>query len=234
MGHRILLTAAEPRVRRLLLRHLAEAGFDVSTATDGPTAMALLAEAPPDLLIVEQRLPDLDGLEVCRATRRLHRTPLLPVLVLTGNNREEDRIAALEAGADALVSKPFSPRELVLRVMAVLRRTARGQQHGARDADKRIRVGPVVIEPDGPRVLVRGQSVQFTATEFRLLVALARAPGRVYGRAELLAAICNRRGTGLSRTVDTHIRRLRARLAGAEDLIETVRGLGYRCRRFPD
>lgn len=232
--HTILIAASEPRMRRLTLRHLADAGFDVRTARDGHAALALLNESIPDLLIIEHRLPVLDGLALCRSIRRLYRAPALPVMVLMGNDCEDDRIAALEAGADAVVGKPISPRELALRIRAVLRRTAPSQRHGARSGAARICVGPLVIEPDGPRVLVRGQSVPFTATEFRLLVTLARAPGRVHGRAELLAAICSRPRTGPSRTVDAHVRRLRARLAGAEDLIETVRGLGYRCRRPPD
>jgi two-component system phosphate regulon response regulator PhoB len=229
VAQRILVVEDEGNILELLVYNLRAAGFEVDTATDGRMALEKLAAMPPDLVLLDLMLPEVDGLEVCRQIRRAEATRLLPIIVLTARKDEVDRIVALELGADDFMVKPFSLRELVLRVRAVLRRAESVTVPDGGDEEV-IRAGPLVIEPAVPRVLLQGRVVALTTTEFRLLLALARRPGRVRSREELLSTAWGHESHGYDRTVDTHVRRLRAKLGEAQDLIETVRGLGYRFR----
>lgn len=229
MAQRILVVEDERDILELLEYNLRAAGFEVDTAPDGRLALEKLAARPPDLLLLDLMLPEVDGLEVCRLVRREETTRLLPIIVLTARTDELDRVVALELGADDFMVKPFSVRELVLRIRAVLRRS-QGTAPPAEDGET-IRQGPLVLEPTGPRALLNGQALPLTVTEFRLLLALARRPGRVRSREELLSTAWGHESRGYDRTVDTHVRRLRAKLGEAHYLVETVRGVGYRFRR---
>ncbi|MFA6111661.1 MAG: response regulator transcription factor [Candidatus Latescibacterota bacterium] len=229
MAQRILVVEDERDILDLLGYNLRGAGFEVDTATDGRIALEKLAATPPDLLLLDLMLPEVDGLEVCRVVRREEATRLLPIIVLTARTDELDRVVALELGADDFMVKPFSIRELVLRIRAVLRRS-QGTVPPPEDGET-IRHGPLVLEPAGPRALLNGQALPLTVTEFRLLLALARRPGRVRSREELLSTAWGHESQGYDRTVDTHVRRLRAKLGEAHYLVETVRGVGYRFRR---
>ena len=180
-----------------------------------------------NLVVLDLMLPGIDGLEVCRLIKQRIRNKDVPVLMLTARTEEVDRIVGLELGADDYLVKPFSPRELVLRIRAILRR-AQGRDEAEAE---RIVAGPLAIDPIGHSVQVAGDHIELTATEFKLLTTLAQRRGRVQSREELLDVVWGYEHSGYRRTVDTHIRRLREKLGIAAALGETVRGIGYRFRR---
>jgi len=213
----------EPEAVELLEFNLKKAGFDVITATDGAQALKQARSALPHLIVLDLMLPEIDGLEVCKMLRRDTATARIPIIMLTAKAGEVDRILGLELGADDYVTKPFSPRELVLRVNKVLRR---GQPDPAEpDA---LKFGELLI--DTPRHLVkwRGKAVELTNTEFKLLALLAQRCGRVQSREHLLRDVWEYHSMIDTRTVDTHMRRLRDKLGPASKHLETVRGVGYR------
>jgi two-component system, OmpR family, phosphate regulon response regulator PhoB len=225
---RILIVEDEPDILELAAYNLTQAGFAVDKAEDGETGLKRATEARPDLIVLDLMLPGIDGFEVCRRLKQAEATRHIPVLMLTARAAEIDRVVGLELGADDYVVKPFSPRELVLRIRAILRRS-----HGAGEpqADGDIlATGPLSIEPGAFRVTLRGQPLQLTATEFKLLLALVQRRGRVHSRRQLLRAVWDYEFEGYARTVDTHIRRLREKLGEDAALVETVRGVGYRFR----
>ncbi|MCK5329743.1 MAG: response regulator transcription factor, partial [Candidatus Latescibacteria bacterium] len=181
----------------------------------------------PALIVLDLMLPDIEGTEVCRRIRRTPETVGLPILMLTARGEEMDRVVGFELGADDYMTKPFSPRELVLRVKAILRRSE-GMRAGE---EEQIRAGDLTVDVGAHRVCVQGTPVVLTATEFDLLVFLMRFPGKVHTRDGLLNAVWGDDYVGYDRTVDTHVRRLRKKLGAASEHIETVRGVGYRfCR----
>ncbi|MEW6754158.1 MAG: response regulator transcription factor [Candidatus Latescibacterota bacterium] len=234
MGQRILVVEDEPDILALVSYNLKQAGFVVEEAEDGETALQRVDEQCMDLVVLDLMLPGIDGLEVCR---RLKQSPAhrdLPILILTARADQVDRIVGLELGADDYLVKPFSPRELVLRIRAVLRRVRAGRQAGEADEAEQLEAGPLVIDPAAHRVTVEGAPVDLTATEFRLLHTLAQRRGRVQSREELLNVVWGYEYVGYRRTVDTHVRRLRGKLGAACELVETVRGVGYRFRRDSD
>lgn len=233
MSTRILVVEDEPDILEVVGYNLAQAGFDVDKATDGETGLKLAAAKLPDLIVLDLMLPGIDGFEVCRLLRQEEATKHIAVLMLTARAEEVDRIVGLELGADDYVVKPFSPRELVLRVKAILRRSEGGGEPSD-DESGVISSGPLSIDPDAYRVALRGEALQLTATEFRLLLTLMQRRGRVQSRQELLQSVWDYQHEGYARTVDTHIRRLREKLGEAADLVETVRGVGYRFRREVD
>ena len=218
----ILVVDDEPKIARLLRDYLERAGFGVSVAHDGREALMRARTERPDLVILDLGLPALDGLDV---TRQLRRDGDLPILMLTARDDEADRVAGLELGADDYVTKPFSPREVVARVRAILRR------RGGPSGEEVIRVGPLEVDPGRMRVTVDGQPVDVTATEFALLAALARQPGRVYTRSQLLDAIHGTAFESYERAIDAHVKNLRRKLepeAHRPRLLLTVHGVGYR------
>ncbi len=219
---RILVVDDEPKIVRLVADYLENAGFSVVVARSGDEALMRVRTDEPDLVVLDLGLPGLDGLDVARAIRR---NGELPIIMLTARDDETDRVLGLELGADDYVIKPFSPRELVARVRAVLRRHA-----PARDAE-RLRAGDLVL--DLPRMMVTraGQPVDLTATEFSLLAAMARHPGRVFTRSQLLDAIHGVAFESYERAIDAHVKNIRRKLQpvpGGPQYIQTVYGVGYR------
>ena len=227
MGHRILVVEDEADLAELVAFNLRQAGHSVVTAGTGARALAEMRRQRPDLVILDVMLPDITGLEVCRRMRRESDTQRTPVLMLTAKGEEVDRVVGFEVGADDYVTKPFSPRELVLRVDAILRRAGGAEPSPERQS---MTFGGLEIDIPAHRVLVEGQEVALTALEFRLLLDLASRRGRVQSRDALLERVWGYSPGIETRTVDTHVKRLREKLGAVSDYIETVRGVGYRLR----
>ena len=212
----------ETDVADLLTLNLRKAGFRVSTATDGASGLQNARDGRPDFIILDLMLPKMSGLEVCRILKSDTATSQIPILMLTAKAEEVDRIVGLEFGADDYVTKPFSPREIVLRIRAILRR--------GETADKSLKAGPISIDAARHEVRVNGKPVHLTSLEFKLLRTLMQRHGRVQDRDRLLNEVWGYESVIDTRTVDTHVRRLREKLGKAGDAIETVRGFGYRLR----
>lgn len=223
---RILIVDDEPDILSILVHQLSREGFRVSTAVNGQSAIAAAIEDPPDLVVLDLMLPVVDGYEVLKTLRQHQRTAAIPVLLLTARREEEERIRGFEHGADDYVTKPFSARELGLRVQALLRRSrAEPVGHG-----QRLTVGAVQIDRDSHRAFVDGDEMDLTPLEYRLLEVFLERRGRVQTRRQLLQAAWNTEARIETRTVDMHVARLRAKLGDAGDVLETVRGVGYRFR----
>jgi phosphate regulon transcriptional regulator PhoB len=220
----VLVVEDEPDIRALIVHHLTREGFRCRTAATGVEALGRVRAAAPDLIVLDLMLPELDGLEVCRRLRRDPATAGVPIIMLTAKADEVDRVVGLEMGADDYVAKPFSPKELVARVRAVLRRARPAE--GARP----LGGGGVSLDPARHVVTVDGRPVELTPKEFDLLHALLEAAGRVLSREHLLNRVWgySRADEIESRTVDVHIRRLRAKLGAEERRIATIKGVGYR------
>jgi len=214
----------EPDIRRLITLHLERDGFRCRTASNGPEALREARAVVPDLVVLDLMLPELDGLEVCRQLRRDASTAAVPIIMLTAKSDEVDRVVGLEIGADDYVSKPFSPKELVARVRAVLRRTR------PEPAPRVLSQSAVTLDPARHLVTLHGRSLELTPKEFDLLHALLDAAGRVLSREHLLNRVWGyaRADEIESRTVDVHVRRLRAKLGDAGARITTVKSVGYR------
>ena len=223
-GARVLVVDDEPDIVALVAYHLAKAGYRVSTASSGTDALELARRDRPALLVLDLMLPGLSGYEVLEQLRGDESTRDIAVLMLTARREEPDRIRGLALGADDYLTKPFAPQELVLRVAAILRRT---RASGAATAD-RVSVGPISIDRAAHEVRVGGAAIELTPTEYRLLLLLVERRGRVQERAALLESVWEAAPDVQTRTVDMHVQRLRAKLGPAGDLIETVRGFGYR------
>ena len=222
---KILVIEDEPDIAEVLQYNLEKEGFDVETARRGDTGFDAVRRDNPDLILLDLMLPGIDGLELTRMLKRDPLTSRLPIVMITARGEEVDRIVGLELGADDYISKPFSPREVVLRVKAVLRRF----QH-EESAVERIEVGGIELDVSGHQLRVRGREMPLTATEFRLLRLLLERCGRVQTRGQLLSDVWGYAEDIDSRTVDTHIRRLRRKLGPEAERIETVIGVGYRLR----
>ena len=219
----ILVVDDEPDAVELIEFNLKGAGYGIITAADGMEALKKAKAALPSLIILDLMLPEVDGLEVCKILRRDPNTSGIPIIMLTAKAGEVDRVLGLELGADDYLTKPFSPRELVLRVKNLLRR---GQELETRREN--IVAGDLVIDIPRHMVTVRGKPVDLTATEFKLLTVLAQRRGRVQSRDHLLRDVWEYDALIDTRTVDTHMRRLREKLGPGAKYIETVRGVGYR------
>jgi len=222
---KILVIEDEPDIAEVLQYNLEKEGFDVETARRGDTGFDAVRRDNPDLILLDLMLPGIDGLELTRMLKRDPLTSRLPIVMITARGEEVDRIVGLELGADDYISKPFSPREVVLRVKAVLRRF----QH-EESAVELIEVGGIELDVSGHQLRVRGKEMPLTATEFRLLRLLLERCGRVQTRGQLLSDVWGYAEDIDSRTVDTHIRRLRRKLGPEAERIETVIGVGYRLR----
>jgi two-component system phosphate regulon response regulator PhoB len=230
LAERVLVVDDEPDIVALVAYHLAKSGYSVSTATSGTEGLAVARRDKPSLIILDLMLPGLSGLEVMEELRGDASTSRIAVLMLTARREESDRIKGLTLGADDYLTKPFSPQELVLRVAAILRRvkSSRGESEDVKQ------VGPLRIETTAHRVTVDGREIDLTPTEFKLLLLLAERKGRVQPRNLLLEIVWEAAPDIQTRTVDMHVQRLRAKLGPAGDLIETVRGFGYRIRNVSE
>jgi len=217
----VLVVEDEPEIAEILEGYLRRDGYRTERAGDGKAAMSLYRAAKPDLVLLDIQLPEVDGLEVLRRIRSDGNTP---VIMVTARTEDLDKLLGLELGADDYVTKPFSPREVVARVKAVLRRTT-----SAEPARSPLRCGPLEVDPEKVVARVDGERLDLTPTEFRLLETLAQTPGRAFSRVELLEAALPD-SEALERVVDVHLKNLRKKLeaAGAASLLETVRGVGYR------
>jgi two-component system phosphate regulon response regulator PhoB len=222
---RILIIEDDRDIVEMIEYNLKEEGYQVTSAFDGEKGIELAKREKPDLVILDIMLPAIDGFEVCRSLKQYQPTAHIPVIILSAKSRETDKVVGLELGADDYVTKPFSPRELLARIKAVLRR------HKEQPAGE-IRIGQVVIDNVRHKVEVRGQEIELTATEFRLLEALAKRPGAVLSRSQLLDAVGADESMVYDRTIDAHVKSLRRKLGRAKDYIETVRGIGYRFREI--
>jgi two-component system phosphate regulon response regulator PhoB len=222
----ILVIEDEREIQELLRYNLAREGYRVTCVGSGEEAIRGIRSAPPDLVLLDIMLPGMDGLEVCRALKKDSSTRHIPVIMLTAKGEETDVVTGLELGADDYVPKPFSPRVLVARVRAVLRRAA-GEPE---EEDAPLSVGELVIHPGRHEVLVGGQSVNLTPTEFRVLHVLAGRPGWVFTRYQIADAIHAGDSAVTDRAVDVQIVGLRKKLGPCGERIETVRGIGYRYR----
>lgn len=224
----VLVVDDEPRIVDLAREYLEHAGFAVLTATDGPSALTAARLRKPDVLVLDLGLPGMDGLDVARAIRR---ESSLPIVMLTARDDELDRVLGLEIGADDYVTKPFSPRELVARIRAILRRVDRAMEPG-----DRIEASGVSIDLARMRVEAEGRTVDLTPTEFQLLVALARQPGRIFTRSQLLDAIHGVAFESYERAIDAHVKNLRRKLEADPSrprYVLTVYGVGYRFAEEP-
>ena len=222
---RVLVVDDEPDIVALVVYHLAKAGYRVSTAASGTEALQVAKRERPALVVLDLMLPGLSGFEVIEQLRRDESTAHIAVLLLSARKDEPDRIRGLSLGADDYLTKPFSPQELVLRVGAILRRVSAPAE--VRDI---LEVGPIMIDRAANRVWVKGHEIEMTATEFKLLLTLAERPGRTLPRTVLLQTVWAAAPDIQTRTVDMHVQRLRVKLGEAGDLIETVRGFGYRMK----
>jgi len=219
----ILVVEDEPAIARLVRDYLEQAGYDVVVTGDGNEAIRRARSTPPDLVVLDLGLPGRDGLDV---TRELRRSSDVPIIVVTARGEETDRIVGLELGADDYVTKPFSPKELVARVRAVFRRSEARQETA-----ETIRTADLEIDVPRMRVTIGDRPVDLTATEFQLLVALAREPGRVFTRGQLLDAVRGVAFESYERAIDAHIKNIRRKvepIPGAPRYIQTVYGVGYR------
>ncbi|KJS11535.1 MAG: transcriptional regulator [Desulfotomaculum sp. BICA1-6] len=234
--YRILMVDDEKNIVELVKFNLVREGFEVLAAYDGLEAIKIALAKKPDLIVLDIMIPSLDGLEVCRQLRQNEATRNIPVIMLSARGEELDRILGLEIGADDYVTKPFSPRELLARIKARLRRFGTAGMERSPGGDKRMVLGRLVIDQDRFEVLVDGERQDLTPKEFELLRFLASEPGKVFSRDQLLEKIWGYDFAGDSRTVDVHIRHLRQKLEkypGMPLYIETVRGVGYRFREVP-
>jgi DNA-binding response OmpR family regulator len=220
---KILVADDEADVLNLVCDKLKAAGFSTLQAADGPTALEKARSEIPALIVLDLMLPGMSGTEVCKALKSDPATKAIPVVMLTAKAEEVDRILGFELGADDYLTKPFSPRELVLRVQSVLRRGA-----GPVTAAEVMKHGDILIDRTRHEVKVRGKTLVLTATEFKLLLTLIERRGRVQSRDVLLNDVWGYESSIDTRTVDTHVRRLREKLGKAADSIETIRGFGYR------
>jgi len=224
---RILVVDDERDITALVAYHLAKAGYRVTTATTGPAALEAARTEPPDLVVLDLMLPGRSGYEVLEELRRRDETRNVGVILLTARRDEADRIKGLTSGADDYLTKPFSPEELVLRVAAVLRRLRSPATAGGGAI---LRIGAIAVDRAAHTVAVDGKPVDLTRIEFKLLLVLGERRGRVQSRPQLLESVWEAQADIQTRTVDMHVQRLRSKLGEAGDLIETVRGFGYRLK----
>jgi len=220
---KIVIIEDERDLAELLAFNLGKEGFQTVVALDGESGLERVIGELPDLVLLDLMLPGINGIDLCKQLRRLPKTAEIPIIMLTAKGEEVDRVVGFEVGADDYLVKPFSTRELLLRIKAILRRTEPAGQD-----EKIFRVGPVEIDIARHLVQVNGTEVILTTTEFKLLLTLAERLGRMQSREHLLRHVWGYNHTADTRTVDTHITRLRTKLGAAGDLVKTVRGFGYK------
>ncbi len=223
---KILVIEDDPDITEMVEYNLTEEGYETISASDGRAGVELAGESRPDLIILDIMLPVMDGFEVCRALKSDRVTVDIPIIILSAKSQETDKVLGLELGADDYVTKPFSPRELVARIRAILRR---GKQEPVAGT---MKIGDVIIDSDKHKVTVAGKQISLTFTEFRLLEYMIQRPGVVLSRARIIDAVSGENAVVYDRTVDAHIKSLRRKLGRAKDYIETVRGAGYRFKEI--
>ncbi|HPA18632.1 MAG TPA: response regulator transcription factor [Verrucomicrobiae bacterium] len=224
MSDTVLIIEDEPDVLALLVHHIERAGYRTATARDGAVGLGMVRDRLPALVMLDLMLPGMEGTAVCQKIKGDSRTAHIPVLMLTARADEVDRILGLELGADDYVTKPFSPREVVLRVKKLLQ-----PNRGGMESAEVLRRGDIVLDRVRHVATANGRPLDLTATEFNLLAILLERRGRVQSREVLLRDVWAYEADVDTRTVDTHVRRLRAKLGESADVVETVRGVGYRC-----
>ena len=230
MSAHILVVDDEADLLMSLDYSLKQLGFSVATAQSGRQCLLALQTQRPDLIVLDLQLPDFSGTEICRKLKGDPQTAAIPILMLTAKGEEEDRLSGLEAGANDYVLKPFSTRELGLRIKSLLRRVARNQQGAVSEA---LTFGPLEVDTAAHRVQLHGEEVELTALEFKLLLTFLERKGKVQSRDALLRDVWGYQGDVMTRTVDTNVKRLRQKLERGGDWIETVRGVGYRFSETP-
>ncbi len=223
MSKKILVVEDDQDILQLIIFHLQADGFATLTAVNGIRGLEAAKEQLPDMILLDLMLPGMDGLEVCKSLKREPKTENIPIVMLTAKGEEIDRIVGFELGADDYITKPFSPREMILRLRAILRR-----YETERPTASKLSFGNLEIDLDSHRVRLNKEQVYLTVTEFNLLLELLENKGRVRSRNQLLDRVWGYQFDGYARTVDTHIRRLRQKIGPYADAIETVRGIGYR------
>lgn len=227
MEAKILIVEDERDIVKLLKHNLQQENFEVDTVRNGADALQHAVDNTPDLILLDLMLPEVDGLIVCRLLKNDPRTKKIPIIMLTAKTEESDRVTGFEQGADDYITKPFSPREVVLRINAVLRRLNASNQT---EEENQIETHGIVIDLDRHQVLTKKGAIDLTATEFKLITLFARSPGRVFNRDVLMDVIWGQEYYGIDRTVDTHVSRLRRKLGDFGAHIETVYGVGYRLK----
>lgn len=226
-GPRVVTIEDEPDIQTIIEYNLTREGFDVQCANNGEQGVTLVQRERPDLVLLDLLLPGLDGLEVCRRLKLEPATREIPIIMVTAKGDESDVVIGLGMGADDYLSKPFSPKELIARIRAVLRRA---RARNDTQSDQALVFDDVQIDPSRHEVRVEGEFVTFTATEFRLLHQLATHPGRVFTREQLVPRVIGDGAVVIDRNIDVHVRAVRKKLGEHRDLLETVRGVGYRFR----
>ncbi len=219
----LLLVDDDPDILALLQEHFRNQPFDIFTAPEGASALSLIRNQKPDLIVLDVRMPGLSGLEICRFLKADKNTREIPIIILSARSDEIDRVLGLEFGADDYVTKPFNSQELILRIHNVLRRVYKGEE-----VTEAFTQGDLTVDFLKHEVTVKGEHIQLTLTEFKLLSSLLETVGQVKTREYLLENIWDHSDGVFSRTIDTHIQRLRTKLKDAGHHIETVRGVGYR------
>lgn len=225
MPSKVLIVEDDPDIVDILSYNLKQADLKVTSVPDGSSALAEVKRRLPDLILLDLMLPKVDGLEVCRLLKSEPETKNVPIIMITAKGEEVDRIVGLELGADDYIIKPFSPREVVLRVRSVLKRSVADFQ---KEITAKIEANGVIIDIDRRQVNYKGKSIDLTATEFDLLSILAKTPGRVFTRNLLMDLVWGQDYYGVDRTVDTHMSRLRRKLGSGGKNLQTVHGIGYR------
>jgi len=224
---RILIIEDEPDILQLVEYNLKKEGYKTLTATTGEEGLAIARAELPDLIVLDLMLPGVDGLDVCRKLKAETKTSAISIVMVTARNEEADIVTGLELGADDYLAKPFSPRVLLARIKAALRKTKRSEGSKEKHA---IRIGRLTMDPNRFEAIVDGEPVQFTATEFHTLYFLCRAPGQVFSRKQIVDGTQGEDYAVTERAVDVQIVGIRKKLGDASNLVETVRGVGYRCR----
>ncbi len=227
MAPKILIVEDEPDIVELLVYNLHQAGFKTDAVLNGSEALERVKIEQPDLVLLDLLLPEVDGLEICRTLKRYPETADIPIIMLTAKGEAIDRIVGLELGADDYITKPFSPREVLLRVRAVLRRAPNVP---CNKPSNQIQIDGLKIDLDRHQVFSEGNAIDLTATEFKILSLFAHSPGRVFTRSILMDAVWGQEYYGIERTMDTHVSRLRRKLGQFGERIETVHGVGYRLK----
>lgn len=220
---KVVIIEDEKDLAELIAFNLGKEGWQTSIALDGRSGFELVTAELPDMVILDLMLPEMSGTEVCRLLRKQESTSAIPIIMVTAKGEEIDRVVGFEVGADDYLVKPFSSRELLLRMKAILRRTAPEEK-----SEKNLNLGILKVDPARHQVTVAAEEITLTSTEYKLLLILAERPGRVQSRERLLQDVWGYSSDADTRTVDTHITRLRAKLGAAGEMIQTVRGFGYK------
>ena len=220
---KVVIIEDEKDLAELLAFNLGKEGWQTIIAPDGRSGFEQVTAELPDIVILDLMLPEISGTEVCKLLRKQESTAAIPVIMVTAKGEEIDRVVGFEVGADDYLVKPFSSRELLLRIKAILRRSTPDQK-----SEKNLHLGSLTVDPSRHRVTVAAEEITLTSTEYKLLMVLAERPGRVQNRERLLQDVWGYSSEADTRTVDTHITRLRAKLGAAGEMIVTVRGFGYK------